>query len=136
MRERLSHVFVRDVLAATDTIGPGTRVSELVQNIFTAKHGRAVPVCDDDRLLGIVTITDVRRVPQDRWADTPVSDIMTTEPLYTVQPDDKLSTVLDLIPRHDINQVIVKNGVACAGLLSRADIIRYLQFSRDLNIRR
>jgi Zn-dependent protease/CBS domain-containing protein len=136
MRERLSHVRVQDVLAETETIGPETRVSELVENIFTRKHGRAVPVCDHERLRGIVTITDVRKVPQDRWSATPVSDIMTTDPLYTVEPTDSLNKVLDLIARHDINQVIVRREGGCAGLLGRADVIRYLQYSHELGIRR
>ncbi len=136
MRERLSHVRVQQVIAETQTISPDTRVSELVENIFTSKHGRAVPVCDHDRLVGIVTVTDVRKVPQERWAMTPVSEIMTTDPLYTVERTDTLNKVLDLIAHHDINQVIVRDGEGCAGLLSRADIIRYLQFSRELNIRR
>ncbi len=136
MRERLSHVYVRQVLAETETIGPETRVSELVENIFTRKHGRAVPVCRDDRLVGIVTITDVRKVPQERWASTAVSEIMTTDPLYTVEPSDTLIKVLDLIAHHDINQVIVKDGSNCAGLLGRADLIRYLQYSQELGLRR
>ena len=78
----------------------------------------------------------IRKVPQDRWPATAVSEIMTTDPLYTVGPTDTLNKVLDLIARHDINQVIVKDGTACAGLMSRADIIRYLQFSQELGIRR
>ncbi len=136
MRERLAHVRVQQVLAETETIGPDTRVSELVENIFTRKHGRAVPVCKNDRLLGIVTVGDIRKVPQDRWSMTPVSEIMTTEPLYTVEPSETLNKVLDLIAHHDINQVIVKNQNGCAGLLSRADIIRYLQFSHEMGMRR
>jgi len=136
IRERLSHIKVRDVLSQSESVAPDTRVSDLVNNIFARRHGRAVPVCQNDHLVGIVTISDVRKIDQDRWPDTTVGDIMTTDPLYTVEQNDSLSKVLDLVARHDINQVIVKDGQGCAGLLGRADVIRYLQFSQELNIRR
>lgn len=110
-------------------------VSEVVDNIFARRHGRAVPVCTGDKLVGIITIHDVKGLPQERWTITPISEIMTGEPLYTVRPDDKLLTALDLIAKHDINQVIVWQNDTCAGLLGRADIIRYLQMSQELGIR-
>ncbi len=135
IKERLGRVKVRDVISPVESIAPSTMVNELVANIFAKKHERAVPVCNGERVAGIVTISDIREVPQDKWPMTPVSQIMKSDPLYTVQPDDDLAFVLKLIASHDINQVIVKDGERCAGMLSRADILRYLQFSQELGMR-
>jgi Zn-dependent protease len=135
-RERLSGVKVRELMDEnTPTIAPETTVQEMVTGIFQKKHDRAVPVCRDERLIGIATIKDVKKIPQDKWAITPVKDIMSGSNLYTVTPDDSLNTALELIAKHDINQVLIKNGEKCAGLLTRADIIRYLQMSRELGIK-
>lgn len=135
MRERLSYVHVNDLLSTvTVTIGPETTVAEMVRNIFGRRHGRAVPVCKDGQLIGIATITDVRKIPQKKWAETPVSQIMTREPLYTVVPEDDLNMVMKLLALHDINQVLVKREGQCAGILDRADIIRHLQFSQELGL--
>jgi len=109
-------------------------VAEMVANIFRRHHGRAVPVCRDGMLAGIVTITDVRGIPQERWATTPVSEIMTRQPLYTAAPEDDLNTVLKLLAQHDINQVPIQQQGRCVGLLSRADIIRHLQFREELGM--
>lgn len=137
LRERLSQIKVKELMSLNpDTISPKTTVAEMVNNIFTQRHGRAVPVCQDSQLIGIVTITDTKGIPQDRWATTPVEQIMTREPLYTVSPEDNLNTVLKLIAQHDINQVLIRQQGQCAGLLSRADIIRYLQFSQELGLRK
>jgi Zn-dependent protease/CBS domain-containing protein len=135
LRERLSHIKVRELIVPTpETITPETTVAEMVSNIFSKKHGRAVPVCQDDRLIGIVTITDVKAIPQERWSGTPVAQIMTREPLYTVSPEDNLNVVMKILAQHDINQVLIKQQERCAGLLSRADIIRHLQFSQELGL--
>ncbi|MFA5308899.1 MAG: site-2 protease family protein [Dehalococcoidales bacterium] len=137
LRERLSRYKVREVMNPNiETIRPETTVSEMVMNVFRRQPGRALPVCRDDKLAGIVTITDVKKVPQEQWATTPVEKIMTVSPLYTVAPEDNLNAAMQLIARHDINQVLIKENDKCAGLLTRADIIRFIQMSHELNIPR
>ena len=137
LRERLSLVKVREVIGSSlETISPQTTVEEMVENIFSKQHGRAVPVCREGQLVGIVTITDIKRVPRDKWAVTPVERIMSHEPLYTVSPEDNLNTVMKLLVQHDINQVLIKHEERCAGLLSRADVINHLQFTQELGLRR
>jgi len=135
LRERLSHIKVRELMNPDIvTIRPETIVEEMVMNIFRKQHGRAVPVCQDGRLIGIATITDVKKIPQDKWASTPVKQMMTTGPLYTVSPEDNLNTALGLIAQHDINQVLIKEQDRCVGVLSRADIIHLIQMSQELGL--
>ncbi len=118
-----------------ETIRPDTPVADVVWDIFRKQRGRAVPVCEDDQLAGIVTITDVKELPQDRWEQTPVSRIMTRKPLYTVTPQDDLSEAMKLIAQHDLNQVLVVQGGRCVGMLTRAHIIRHLQINQELGIK-
>ncbi len=137
LRERLSLVKVREMVNPNpEIIGPQISVDEMVKNVFNMRHGRAVPVCQNEKLVGIVTITDVKKVPQESWAVTPVEQIMTRDPLYTVSPEDNVNTAMKLLVQHDINQVLVKQGEKCAGLLSRADIINHLHFTQELGLRR
>jgi Zn-dependent protease/CBS domain-containing protein len=136
LRERLSHIKVRELMNPnTVTIEPETTVEEMVRNIFRKQHGRAVPVCHNGQLVGIATITDVKKVPQDKWAVTPVKQIMTSEPLYTVSPEENLNTAMMLIAKNDVNQVLISDQGKCGGLLSRADIIRLIQVNAELGIR-
>ncbi len=135
LRERLSHIKVRALVNPnTVTIVPETTVDEMVRNIFQKQHGRAVPVCRDGKLVGIATITDVKKVPQDRWVTTPVKQIMTSETLYTVSPEDNLNTAMTLIAKNDINQVLISDQGKCGGLLSRADIIHLIQVHSELGL--
>jgi CBS domain-containing protein len=110
-------------------------VAELVSNVFRKQHGRAVPVCDNDKIVGIVTVTDVKGLPQEEWEERTVKEIMTNDPLYSVTPDDDLNTALRLITKHDINQVLVLRGNECAGLVSRSDILTHLQMSQELGLK-
>jgi Zn-dependent protease/CBS domain-containing protein len=136
LREQLSGVQVKEVMTINPVhISPDTSVTELVGNVFRKQHGRAVPVCENDKVVGIVTVTDVKELPQEKWAGTAVKEIMTSEPLYSVTPDDDLNTALRFITKHDINQVLVLRGNECAGLVSRSDILTHLQMSQELGLK-
>ncbi len=136
LREQLSGVKVKDaMLQHFESISPTTTVAELVSGVMSQRFGRAVPVCDGTQTVGIVTIGDAKHVPQERWNFTPVSDVMTRGPLYSVKPDDDLNQAMRLIAQHDLNQVLVLNDGQCAGLLSRAEIIRYLQLAQELRVK-
>ncbi len=61
---------------------------------------------------------------------------MTREPLYSVGTNDDLSYALKLLGEHGLNQLPVLQDGRLMGLLNRSDIIRYLQFSQELSLRR
>ncbi len=137
LKERLSGVKVKDVMQLTqETISPQSTVEELVQGVFNRRYNRAVPVCEDNQTLGIVTISDIKGLPQEKWGITMVQDVMTRQPLYTVTPEDDLNQAMVLLGKHDLNQLLVVSGNQCAGLLSRAEIIRYLQLAQELKTKR
>ncbi len=135
MRETLRGVHVRDVMDPSPACAsPETPVSDVVQQTFFRAGYRAAPICQGDKLDGIVTITDVKKIPQEKWTTTPVSQIMTREPLYTVNEDDDLGAAVRLLSAHDLNQLIVLKEGRLAGLLNRSHVIRYLQLRQELNI--
>ena len=137
MREQLRGLRVREVMVPSPTtISPDTTVSALVSNVFRRQLSRAVPVCQNDQILGIATVTDVQKLPREKWEETPVSAIMTREPLYRVRADDDLNTAMQVITKHDVNQVLVMEDTRCAGLVTRADILKYLQLSQELGLKR
>ncbi len=136
LRERLSHVKVKELMNPNiTTVEPETTVEDMVNNVFRRQHGRAVPVCKEGKLIGIATITDLKKTSQDKWTTTAVKQIMTSQLLYTVSPEDNLNTAMVLIAKNDVNQVLIKDDGKCGGLLSRADIIRLIQTDRELGIR-
>ncbi|MDD5338294.1 MAG: site-2 protease family protein [Dehalococcoidales bacterium] len=136
LRERLGIIKVKELMNENvATINPETTVQNMVTNIFRKQHGRAVPVCKDGKMVGIATISDIKKVKQEKWATTPVKKIMTTKPLYTVAPEDNLNKALLLIAKYDVNQVLINNQGKCGGLLSRADVIRLIQMNTELGIK-
>ncbi len=137
LREHLSGVAVGQVMEQnTESVSPRMSVSDLVQTIFLQRRRRAIPVTEGEQLIGMVTISDVSKLPQEQWPVTPVEHVMTRESLRTVKPEDDLNAAMKFIAQYDLNQVPVVSQGKLVGLLSRADVINYLHMSQELGIRR
>lgn len=115
-----------------EVISPNASIEQLVRDIYIKRGVRAAPVVDQDKLVGIVTLTDIRKIEQQDWPNTPISRVMTRPPLYTVKPDDSMSVAINLIAEHNINQLPVVVGERLVGTLCRADILRYVQIHYEL----
>ncbi|HLH23197.1 MAG TPA: site-2 protease family protein [Chloroflexota bacterium] len=117
------------------TTPPDLTVTEFVTEHVLRRGQRALLVTEAGRLLGIVSITDAKELPQEAWATTPVARIMTPTPLKTIAPDADLNTALELLVDGGLNQLPVVQAGNVVGLLSRADILRFIQLRADLRLR-
>ncbi len=136
LQEHLAGVHVRDVMNRyPECVSPATPVETVVHGSFIQRGVKALPVCNDTGLLGIVTLADVKRIPQDQWANTPVQEIMTRSPLESVNENDDLNGALRILAQNGLNQIPVMGDGHLVGLLSRADVIRYLQTRQELGIK-
>ncbi|TMB53834.1 MAG: CBS domain-containing protein, partial [Chloroflexi bacterium] len=106
----LRGIKVHDVMEADPpSIGPNESVADLVnermmrggQRSFLVRH-------DDGGLAGIVTLSDVRRMPREQWEEARVTDIMTRyADLATIGPDDRVQAALKLLQEREVNQLPV-----------------------------
>ena len=136
LKEHLTGVLVEQIMQKDiESVHPNTNVADLVQMIFVQEHKRAIPVTESDNLVGIVTVSDIKNLPQEKWQTTPVEQIMNKGTLYTVKPGDDLSRVMKLIAEHDLNQIPVMSQVKLVGIITRADVINYLHLSQELNLK-
>ena len=129
-------VSVKDVMDPDPvTIGPDAALSEVVFDHLMRGGARSLPVLVGDSLMGIVTLTDIKRVPRDRWDVVSIRDVMTPAPLWHVRPDDDLERAMALLGEHSVHCAPVLEGDRLVGLISRAHILGYLHSRRELGIR-
>jgi Zn-dependent protease/CBS domain-containing protein len=127
--QRLSGIRVRDVLRPDATsVPPGLTVHELIEDFMLRDNRRAIPVAEGGRLVGIVTIGDLRDVAQEQREGVTVVEIMGgRDGVVTTTPGSTLLDAAQALASHDFDQLpVVENGQVL-GLLTRADIIRVLQ---------
>lgn len=129
------------------TAGPETPVREIANLMMEHKISAVPVVAPDQRLLGIVSGTDLLRreemgtdkVPSSWWLwlfnakDKRATDVIKTEghlakdimttPAITVDAEATIQDVATLFLRRKINQAPVMRGGKVAGIVSRGDLV-------------
>ena len=136
LESRLARVRARDVAQPIGvTVAPGISVEELIEQHILPGNLRAVPVTDNGRLVGIVTIGDLMRVPVDKRRDVSVAEIMGgTSGVHSVSGDTRVLDAIELLAEHDLEQLPVLDDGRLIGMLTRADVMRQLQLREALNV--
>jgi CBS domain-containing protein len=100
---------VRDVMPERPrAVTPQTPLSEVAE-LMDAEDVGAIPVVEDDRLVGIVTDRDivVRAIAKGKDPrGMPAAEASSRE-LVTVNPDDDLSDALELMARYQVRRLAV-----------------------------
>lgn len=130
---RLANVRVRDIAQPVPASAPpGISVAQLVEQYMLPYNARAVPVTDNTRLIGVVTVADVMRVPPaQRWS-TAVAQVMDHHPVATVTSETPVLEAVELFNEHDLEQVPVVDAGQLVGMLTSADVMRQLQLREAL----
>lgn len=133
IRDVLEDVPVRKMTKKDPvTVPADITVDELIEQYIMQTDDHAFPVLQDNVLLGIVCLDDVRRVPGVERNTKRVRDIMTPRAeLITISPDDSANEALRKISKNDIRQLVVLQDEQMVGLVRRRDIVRFLQLQSD-----
>ncbi|MDF3049638.1 MAG: histidine kinase [Pseudonocardia sp.] len=107
------------------TAGPTTTVVELLGLLAQYNVG-ALPVVDEDRLIGIVSERDVVRHLHDRGPDilgSQVTDVMVAE-VVSCTPDDEAVSLARIMTDRRIRHIpVCRDGVLC-GIVSIGDLVK------------
>jgi Zn-dependent protease/CBS domain-containing protein len=114
-------------------VSPLSTVGDLVYNDVMGTDDHGFPVLRDGRLVGLVTLEDVRKVPRENWDRVAVAEIMTpAEQLVHVTPRDDAAEAMEKLNRRDVRQLPVMENGDLVGLIRRRDLMRWLQLHSEL----
>lgn len=135
----LRGIKVREVMESDPpSVSPNETVADLVNDrLIRGEHRSFLVRHDDGGLAGIVTLSDVRRMPRENWEAGRVTDIMTRyADLATIGPDGEVEAALKLLQEREVNQlpVVEDAGRTVVGLLTRAGILRLIEARMRLGV--
>ena len=104
-------------------------VKDLVDRMLMRDEGRAFPVYDGKTLIGLVSLTDVKRVGADEREETMVREIMTPrDRLLTSEIEEPIIDALKKLRRADVAQLPVFSPDGdLAGMLFERDVARWIE---------
>jgi Zn-dependent protease/CBS domain-containing protein len=134
IRSALSGLTAEDVMSRDcPAVGRRMSLAELVRDHVLRTGQRCFTVTDGNRLEGLVTLHQIKAVPQERWAQVSVGEGMTPiSQVRVVAPDKPLLEVLRLLEGQDVNQVPVVAGDRLVGMITRDHLLRVLAAKMEL----
>jgi len=105
-----------------------------VEEYFFRYKYNVFPIEDEETVIGLITIDNVKRIPKEEWGVTTVGSIATElgEGLV-VSTDETVSNVMSKIFSNHIGRVLVMEEDRLVGIVSRTDIMNHLRIYMQLN---
>ena len=136
--QALRDILTRDLMNTRPvTIPPDVDLETMAEEFILARNARGLPVISGGNLVGIATVTDLRKIPRHQWSQHTVGEIMTpSSHLKYVAPDVPVTDALMMMSDGDFHQMPVTDGGRLVGLLTRFELVRYFQTREELGLGR
>lgn len=118
-----------DVIESPEpVIGREVSVSQFVDAHLVTGRRAYLAVDSQGRVVGSISVGDIRSLPKHRWEETPISKVMNRH-LITVLPDEPLFSVLEKMALRDFPLVLVvspEDRSRPVGIVTRSGVLQKL----------
>jgi Zn-dependent protease/CBS domain-containing protein len=117
---------VAEAMSAPISIEPDLLISRFVDEVLPLHRQTSFPVAHDRRLLGILALEDLKKLPRARWREQRARDVMrpVSQQLF-VSESAALATANDLMQSNGVGAVgVIDNRGRLAGFLQRGRVKR------------
>jgi Zn-dependent protease len=134
MRSTLEGLRAADLMSSELPLVPRDASLEEYVHEMLRTGRRCHLVVDNGRLVGMVTLHAMSRVPREEWAATSVQAAMI--PIGKVlwsSPEEPALAVLERMQENDVNQMPVVAGESVVGIIGRDAILRVIQTRMEIS---
>ncbi len=128
-KHALDGVKISDIMSSPAvSIRDDCTVSMAVDQYFFTYHYVSFPVTAGGRVVGLLTLGNIRETDKERWADTLVGEVMTKlHPEELLRAEESAIRALQKISAEKVGRAPVMENGRLAGMISRGDIMRLME---------
>lgn len=133
VRESLAGITVRELMDdKAPVVRPGLSLESLVHRVMLPTGATALPVVDDENLVGVVGLHEVRKVERSRWSDVTAAQIMRRDVSQSsISPNADAGRLLALAAGEDGLIPVVDEG-RFVGVVTPQDVLRRVRLRMEL----
>jgi len=134
MKKILSGVKVKDLMTQNViTVPADMTLDRLVDDYFFKTRHATFPVVEDDKILGLVILHDIKEVARDKWPQISAKQVLI--PLkrdLVIGKDVDAMLALTKLASNGIGRLLVIEDSKLLGILSQRDIMRLFEFKSEI----
>ena len=117
----------RPIWLCADDYGISASVNKAIRDLVMRGRRWAL-IGEPGTATGIVTISDVKKVPSDAWDRTPVARVATPiSRAVTATPDASVRELLRGMGDREVNQIPIVEGARIVGAVTREAVLHAIQ---------
>lgn len=115
------------------TVSPSISVEDLVEDYIYKHHFKMYPVVEDGRLIGCVTLGQVKTIPKEERKDHNVRELAEDcSEKNTIGPDEDAMKALTTMRKTNSSRLMVVEGNKLVGVITLKDMMGLLSLKIDL----
>jgi Zn-dependent protease/CBS domain-containing protein len=134
IKKTLAGVKVRDIMSrGVISMSSEKTVAEAVDDFFFKYHFVSFPVTSGGRVVGLISLNQIRSLDRGRWASTLTEEVMhRLTPDDVLSPDDDALSILTKMSAENAGRFPVVERGDLVGIVSRRDIMKVIEFKSGL----
>lgn len=124
---RVGDVMTRDVVL----LDSGLTIDEAVNQYFLRLGFGGFPVVENGRLVGMLSLKELRAIPREQWGRMTVGQVMVPHDVHAeAYPDEPITAAMERMFHESRSRLVVMDGDKVAGLVTRSGIARFLDLKK------
>lgn len=136
MREMLRGVTVGQAMTRDcRRVEPASSLDRVVHEEVLGAGRRCLVVTEDGRLVGLLTLHEIKAIPKDRWAGVTVAEVMTpADKVTAADPRMNLLAALERMDDANVAQMPVIEAGELLGMIGREQVLHYVRVRAELGL--
>lgn len=127
--EQVAKFMTKDPIS----VDPSITLKNFIDQYVFQSHHHLYPVAEDDKLLGYISLKEVKAVPAIDWDKTIVKSVMVPVALVqTISQNTNVLDALNLFQETNTTTLLVVDGENLTGLLTAQDIFKIISLKLEL----
>ncbi len=133
-RQAIKGRTVRDFMSgAPIAVSPYLSIRQLAEDFVLRHHHEFFPVVEAGRILGAISMREIKDLPRDRWDSTRVGDLMIgVSDANMVEARTDAMAALLLMQKRGASRLMVIDGGILVGILSLKDLLKQLSLQLEI----